>query len=68
MSVALITVNALAEGMVLANDLHAPNGRMILAKGAVVKDTHVRMLKVWGVSEVDVEKGGRRSPSRRRSL
>jgi HD-like signal output (HDOD) protein len=56
--VALITVNALAEGMVLANDLHAPNGRMILARGAVVRNTHVRMLKVWGVSEVDVEKGG----------
>ena len=45
-----VSVNNLKEGMVLEDDLSAPNGRFILGKGAVLKENHIRMFKVWGVS------------------
>jgi HD-like signal output (HDOD) protein len=50
-----VSVNHLREGMVLEEDLTAPNGRFILGKGAVLKDSQVRMLKIWGVTGASVE-------------
>ncbi len=50
-----VSVNNLKEGMVLEDDLSAPNGRFILGKGAVLKENHIRMFKVWGVSGASVE-------------
>ncbi len=55
-----VSVNHLKEGMVLEEDLTAPNGRFILGKGAVLKENHIRMFKIWGVagaSIVGVEDG-----------
>jgi HD-like signal output (HDOD) protein len=50
-----VKVGNLKAGMVLASDLKAPNGRFILAKGAVLIDKHTKMMKVWGVAEADIE-------------
>lgn len=50
-----VTVNNLQEGMVLEEDLRAPNGRFILGKGATLKDKYIRMFKIWGITGADVE-------------
>nr|WP_321502374.1 HDOD domain-containing protein [uncultured Dethiosulfovibrio sp.] len=42
------------EGRVLDQDLHAPNGRMILAKNTVVTARHIEVLLSWGVVEGSV--------------
>jgi hypothetical protein len=41
--------------MVLEEDLHAPNGRFILGKGAALKDNYIKMFKIWGITGADVE-------------
>ncbi len=50
-----VSVGNLKEGMVLEEDLTAPNGRFILGKGAVLKENHIRMFKIWGVAGASVE-------------
>ena len=50
-----IGVQHLREGMVLAADLLAPNGRFILPKGGVIKKEYLSTLKAWGVVEAEVE-------------
>ena len=50
-----IGVQHLREGMVLAADLLAPNGRFILPKGGVIKKAYLSTLKAWGVVEAEVE-------------
>lgn len=42
------------EGKVLDRDLHAPNGRMILAKDTLVTARHVEVLLSWGIVEGSV--------------
>jgi HD-like signal output (HDOD) protein len=41
--------------MVLAADLNSPQGRMILGKGQEITDKILRVCKIWGVTEADVE-------------
>lgn len=50
-----IGVGALKTGMVLAEDVKDGNGRMLLNAGVSLTDKHLRIFKIWGVSEVDVE-------------
>jgi HD-like signal output (HDOD) protein len=50
-----VSVNNLREGMVLEEDLSAPNGRFILGRGSVLKENHIRMFKIWGVTGASVE-------------
>lgn len=40
--------------MVLASDLKGSGGRLLLPAGVELQDNHLRTLKAWGVSEVDV--------------
>ncbi|SMG35366.1 HDOD domain-containing protein [Dethiosulfovibrio salsuginis] len=42
------------EGKVLDKDLHAPNGRMILAKDTLVTARHVEVFLSWGIVEGSV--------------
>lgn len=42
------------EGKVLDQDLHAPNGRMILAKDTLITARHVEILLSWGIVEGSV--------------
>jgi putative nucleotidyltransferase with HDIG domain len=50
----LITLEALDEGRVLAADVHDVNGRLLLSQGQVLGANHLRILKIWGISEVEV--------------
>lgn len=51
----IITVAELKSEMVLADDLRALNGRFLLAKGTKLTDKHLRIIKVWGVIEANIE-------------
>nr|WP_321502824.1 HDOD domain-containing protein [uncultured Dethiosulfovibrio sp.] len=52
---ALIRVDKLKEGMVVKKDVTAPTGRFIMASGATIESRHLKLLKSWGVIEVEVE-------------
>ncbi len=51
----LLRVDELEVGMTLADDLHGSNGRLLLPKGSVLEDKHLRIMKIWGVNEVRVD-------------
>ena len=52
---AKVRVKNLKLGMVLASHARDPNGRLLLPAGEEVTDKHIRTLKAWGISEVDIE-------------
>jgi len=51
----MIFIDDLTTGMVLAEDLHGPNGRLLLPKNTVLEDKHLRIFKIWGVTQVDIK-------------
>ena len=51
----LINVTELQSDMVLASPLIDRNGRFLLGEGTVLTKKHLRVLKIWGVIEADVE-------------
>lgn len=54
------TINAdeLAPGMVLAVDVHGPDGRLLLPAGSVLENRHLRVFQVWGVTEARIQEDG----------
>ena len=40
--------------MILAEEVRDINGRMLLGKGMRIEQSHIRILKMWGVTEVHV--------------
>ena len=52
---ALIYVDDLVGGMVLAEDLFTPSGRFVLAAGASLQEDHLEIFKSWGVIEADID-------------
>ncbi len=52
---ALVYIDDLTEGMVLAEDLLTPSGRFVLAAGALLQADHLKILKSWGIVEVDID-------------
>ena len=52
---ARIDVCELEPGMVLASDLRDRDGRCLLSKGVKLTLKHLRIIKMWGVVEADVE-------------
>jgi putative nucleotidyltransferase with HDIG domain len=51
------SLETLDEGRVLAADVHDINGRLLLRQGQVLGASHLRVLKIWGVAEVEVADG-----------
>jgi len=51
---ALIFVDDLTVGMVLAEDLFTPKGRLVLASGVALERPHLEILKTWGIYEVQI--------------
>lgn len=49
-----VSVDALNGGSVLAEDVHDINGRLLLSKGQEISAKHLRVLKIWGITEVAV--------------
>jgi putative nucleotidyltransferase with HDIG domain len=50
----LLGIAELQPDMVLAGDLRAYNGRLLLPKGVCLSDKHIRIMKTWGVVEAHV--------------
>jgi HD-like signal output (HDOD) protein len=51
---ARINTKELSAGMRLAEDVVGSNGRLLLVKDTVLEAKHLRILNVWGVSEVEI--------------
>jgi HD-like signal output (HDOD) protein len=50
----LLKVDDFKPGMILAADLRSPQGRMLMSKGLVLTEKHIRMCKIWGVVEGEI--------------
>lgn len=50
-----VPTDKLKPGKILAAEVRDINGRLLLARGNKIGDNHIRIFKIWGVSEVAVE-------------
>ena len=51
---ASIAVDELEPGMVLSEDVLDINTRLLLSRGQKIVSKHIRVLKIWGVNEVNI--------------
>jgi HD-like signal output (HDOD) protein len=51
---ALVYIDDLAAGMILAEDLFTPKGRFVLAAGAALESVHLQKFKSWGILEIEI--------------
>lgn len=49
-----ITPNQIEEGMLLAKDVYDINYRLLIPQGERIEKKHIRILKIWGVQEVEI--------------
>ena len=52
---ALVKVEKLVAGAVLTEAVQDFNARLLLPKGQVLEKKHLRILKMWGIGEVEIE-------------
>jgi len=50
-----LTIDILEPGMILAEDLKTSEGRMLLPRGAMISETHIRTCRVWGIVEASIQ-------------
>ncbi len=50
----IISLDDIKSGMMLASDLIGANGRFLLPKGTVLEEKHLRVFKIWGVTQADI--------------
>jgi hypothetical protein len=50
----ILTLDNLAEGMVLKSDVHDRSGRLLLGCGVELNAKHLRMFRMWGIAEADI--------------
>jgi HD-like signal output (HDOD) protein len=51
----LIETNSLEAGMILGDDLKTCEGRFLLGKGSKLENKHLKVIKTWGIPEVEIE-------------
>lgn len=51
----IISLAEIEPDMVLADDLKNHNGRLLLTKGSILTTKNIRVLKMWGIIEADIE-------------
>ena len=49
-----IALSELKQGLVLQEDVCDINGRLLLSKGQKISEKHFRILKIWGIAEINV--------------
>lgn len=49
-----LSVEFLAPGMVLADDVRGSNGLVLLGEGAEITERHIEIFRTWGIAEVDI--------------
>lgn len=52
-----VNIKEVKPGMVLAREVCGTDGRMLLGKGVSLEDKHLRILNMWGVSEIFILDG-----------
>ncbi|NVM22914.1 MAG: hypothetical protein HWN68_14180 [Desulfobacterales bacterium] len=50
-----LNIDELKADMIAASDVANKHGNVLLAKGAMLTEKRIMVLKAWGVTEVDVE-------------
>jgi putative nucleotidyltransferase with HDIG domain len=50
-----LPIDQLQQGMILAADVTATNGRLLLSKSKAIEPKHLNIFKMWGVPEVQVK-------------
>jgi HD-like signal output (HDOD) protein len=50
----ILQTHKLKPGMVLAEEVRDINGRLLLGKGNRIEQSHIRIFKIWGITEVQV--------------
>ena len=50
----IIHINKLKPGMVLDEEVRDINGRLLLKKDKQIQTAHIRVFKIWGVTEVNI--------------
>ncbi|UZP66984.1 HDOD domain-containing protein [Desulfovibrio mangrovi] len=50
-----VNASDLRAGMVLASDAVGTNGRLLLPKGTTLEEQHIRVLKIWGALDADIQ-------------
>ena len=50
----IIHIDKLKPGMVLDQEVRDINGRLLLKKEKEIQSSHIRIFKIWGVTEVDI--------------
>ncbi len=50
----IVHIDKVKQDMVLSDDVKDINGRFLLKKGQVIQSNHVKILKKWGVTEVNI--------------
>lgn len=51
----IVKIDAVEPGMVLAEDLTTTEGRMLLPRGAVITEEHIRTCRIWGIAEASIQ-------------
>ena len=60
----LTHINDLKPGMILDEEVRDINGRLLLKKNKKIQSSHIRIFKIWGVTEVNIQgNNGDQSPS-----
>jgi putative nucleotidyltransferase with HDIG domain len=49
-----VQTDKLKPGQILAEEVRDINGRLLLASGNEIQTNHIRIFKIWGISEVNV--------------
>ena len=50
----VVSTDKIKPGQVLAEEVRDMNGRLLLSKGHTIEANHIRIFKIWGVSEVNL--------------
>ena len=50
----IIHINKLKPGMVLEEEVRDISGRLLLKRGKDIQSAHIRIFKIWGVTEVNI--------------
>lgn len=58
-----VAVENLKQGMVLDENVHDINTRLLLSKGQKIAPNHIRVLKIWGIAGVSVVGSAKDKPA-----
>jgi len=51
----LVAIDHLKTGMINTEEVRTPEGRLLLKKGIPLTEQHLRVFKIWDISEVSIE-------------